>query len=372
MARKAATKIEENTDEIFEYFKRELEAGESEKVETFISTGSTLLDYAISNRPDGGIPVGRITEIAGGEGSGKSLLAYHIMSNTQKKGGIAIYLDTERAYNQEFMERMGVDTKKNFIMPKSVPGSIEDVFEFIENVITLTRARIPNKDKFVTIVWDSVAATPGKDDIEVAHTHVARMGTEARAMSRSLRKITGALDAGHVTLVCINQLREKIGFGFGDPDTTPHGRSLPFYASVRIKLKSLKQIKEKDGRTVGVGTQAKVWKNKVGPNWRAVDFPIYYDWGVGDEISWLEFMKNLSFVKTSGAWSALSAEGEDHKFQSTHGWMKLATDKDIRKFILNEIENKMVIKFDRRPEDIEFEAESFLDVDQLKSDIKEK
>jgi len=371
MSRKTTSK--EDSNEVFEYFKKELDSFSSDKVEDFISTGSTLLDYAIANKTNGGVPVGRITEIVGREGSGKSLLAYHIMANTQKRGGIAVYIDTERAYNKEFMERMGVNTKKNFIMPEQIPGSIEEVFEYVERVVMHTRLKFPEKNKIVTVIWDSVAATPGKDEIEVAHTENPRMATEARAMSRSFRKVIKALDSGFVTLVCINQLREKIGVSFGDPDTTPHGGALPFYASVRVKLKSLKQIRDlKADRTVGVSTQAKVYKNKVGPNHRSVDFPLMYDWGVADETSWIEFMKDLEHVKTTGAWSTLTVGDQEYTFQGSSGWAELMKKEEVRKFVLDTIENRMVINFDRKPDSIDIDPESVLEVEQLKSDMENK
>lgn len=362
---------QEEDDAIFEYFKKELGSVDHDKVEDFISTGSSLLDYAIANKPNGGVPVGRITEISGREGSGKSLLAYHIMANTQKRGGIAVYIDTERAYNQQFMERMGVNTKKNFIMPEEVPSTIEEVFAYIEAVVMHTRLKFPKKNKLVTVVWDSVAATPGKDEVEVAHTDNPRMATEARAMSRSFRKVIKALDAGFITLICVNQLREKIGVSFGDPDITPHGGALPFYASIRIKLKSLKQIKDlKADRTVGVSTQAKVFKNKVGPNWRVVDFPLMYDWGVADETSWIEFLKDIELIKTSGAWSTLLVNGEEHTFQGASGWRDLLKKDNVREFVLEAIKNKMVIPFDRKPESIDIDPESALEMEQLKNDLE--
>ena len=373
MSKKA--KAEEH-DEVFEYFKKELDADEIDKVESFISTGSTLLDYAIANKPNGGVPVGRITEIAGGEASGKSLLAYHIMANTQKRGGIAVYIDTERAVNNEFLRRMGVDTTPGkFIKPKKTPGSIEEVFEYIEKVVMHTRLKFPEKNRLVTVTWDSVAATPGKEELEVAYIDTPRMGAEARAMSRSLRKTMDAMDAGYVTIVCINQLREKIGISWGDSDTTPHGKALPFYASVRIKLKSIGQIKVKDGKadmTVGVSTRAKVYKNKVGPNWREVEFPLMYDFGVADEVSWLEFMKKLEFVKVSGAWSVLNVNGTEHSFQGSSGWKELLKKEDVKKFVLDAIETKMVRKFDRKPDELDIDAESLLEVEQLKSDLEKR
>jgi recombination protein RecA len=329
------------------------------------------LDFAIANKPNGGVPVGRITELSGKEGSGKSLLAYHVMSNTQKRGGIAVYIDTERAFNEEFMKRMGVDTTPGkFIRPKKTPGSIEEVFEYIEKVVEHTRLKMPNKNRLVTVVWDSVAATPGREELEVAHTETPRLGTEARAMSRSLRKVIGAIDAGYVTLVCINQLREKIGVSFGDPDVTSHGKSLPFYASVRVKLKSLKQAKDiKADRTIGVFTQASVFKNKVGPNHRKVDFPLYFDFGVGDEASWLEFMKDLGHVET-GVWSTLKFNEEEIKFQSIGGWCELMnTREDVRKFVLDTIAAKMIITFEHRPESVDIDTESLMEVESLKQEL---
>lgn len=364
---------EEGEDAIFEYFKKELDAVEEEKVEKFISTGSTLLDFKIANRPNGGVPVGRITELIGGEGSGKSLLSYHIMANTQKAGGIAVYIDTERSFNQEFMQRMGVDTTPGrFIRPVKTPGSIEEVFEYIEKVVMHTRLKFPKKDKLVTIVWDSVAATPGREELEVAHTGTPRMGTEARAMSRSLRKVIDCLDSGFVTLVCINQLREKIGISFGDSDTTPHGRALAFYASVRVKLKSLKQIRDtKADRTVGINTSAKVFKNRVGPNYRTADFPIMYDWGVADEVSWLEYMKDLEIVKVNGPWSSIKLGDQEFPFQGSSGWLEVLKNDNVRSFVLDTIEKNEVIKLDRKPESIEVDEESFMEMEQLKNDLGE-
>jgi recombination protein RecA len=206
------------------------------------------------------------------------LIAYHVLANCQKAGGLAIYIDTERSANKEFMERMGINYSKLY-QPKPIPSSIEDVFMFIEKTIAIARTKGFDKSKPVVVVWDSVAATHGAGENEVEQNESAGMGLEARAMSRGFRKVIAALDEGYITLICINQLREKIGsFGWGDNETTPHGKALPFYSSVRIKLKSVGQIKNsKTEETVGVNTVARVFKNKVGPNHRDVEFPLYYD-----------------------------------------------------------------------------------------------
>jgi len=327
-------------------------------VNEFISTGSTILDFAIANRKDGGIPVGRITEIAGNEATGKSLLSYHIMANTQKNDGIAIYVDMERSADETFMKRMGVDVTKNFIYP-SPPKSIEDFFDYMTNVITVVRTRFPNKEKKVTIVWDSVASTPAKEQIENKFSDKDRIASAARAMSACLPKAMDMFDLGYVTLVCINQLRQNIGaMPFAEQTTTPHGKSLPFYSSTRIKLRSVGKIKEsssRDSRIIGVNASAKVVKNRCGPPHRTAEFPIYFDWGVEDELSWIDFLKDTGHIVTKGAWSTLNMAGE-HKFQGTEKFKQLLKDDRIRSGILDAIEETMVIRFDKKPDDVVIDA----------------
>ncbi len=346
-----AKQKKKNDDIEVQELKKELGGQELQSTTEFISTGSTLLDYALANKKDGGIPAGKITEICGNEATGKSLLAYHILANTQKREGIAIYLDTERSADKTFIQRMGVDIDK-LIYPKP-PKSIEDVFSYIESVIKVTRARYPNKEKLVTIVWDSVAATTSKEQLEVEYGE-GRISPEARAMSSCFRKGIEMLDLGYVTLVCVNQLRTKIGVMFGDPDITPHGKSLPFYASARIKVKSVGRLKEgnkKLGRIIGVATRAEVFKNKCAPPHRKVEFPIYFDWGVDDEVSWMGYLKDAGYIVTSGAWSTLKVEGE-HKFQGTAKFKELMRDPKIRKAVLAIINDGMVINFDKKPDEI--------------------
>ena len=331
---------------------------EIKSTKDFISTGSTLLDYAIANRRNGGIPVGRITEISGPEASGKSLIAYHIMANTQRRGGIAIYIDMERAADETFMKRMGVDAKK-LICPKP-PKSIEAVFEYIENTIKVVKTRFPNKEKQVTIVWDSVAATSAEETIEATYDG-GRLTPEARAMSKCLKKAIDIFEEGYVTLVCVNQLRTKIGVTFGDPTVTPHGKSLPFYASVRIKLASIGKVKEgtgKFGRVIGVNTKATVAKNRMGPPHRTSNFPIYFDWGINDEASFIDFLKDHEVIKQGGSWATLMLDDEEHKYQKVSGWEKTLKLPGVKERILNILEDKLVIKFDERPSDVVFEGDA--------------
>ncbi len=344
--------------------------------------------------------MGRIIEVVGNEGSGKSLIAYHVLANCQKMGGLAIYIDTERAANKEFMERMGINYEKLY-QPKPIPSTIEEVFTFIEKVISIARAKAADKTKPVVVVWDSVAATHADGETEVSYEDSPGMGLEARAMSRGFRKIITALDQGYVTLVCINQLREKIGtFGYGDNETTPHGKALPFYASVRVKLKSIGQIKNtKTLETVGVDTKARVFKNKVGPNHRDVEFPLYYDWGVNDEVSLMDYLLEKEVIvskdpdekdqkeekkakpknkaekdaikaekKTTFKYLKIDADTPAYKWKSTNEWIEILKDKKVKDFVLDKVNQLMVRSFEARPEDID--SEDLMEMEQLKMDLK--
>lgn len=311
--------------------------------------------------------------------------------------GLGIYIDTERAGNKEFMKRMGINWDKLYL-PKPVPSTIEEVFEFIEEVVKYTRIKVSDKSRPVVVVWDSVAATQAKDEQETAYGESPGLGLEARVMSRGFKKAIKMLDEGYVTLICINQLREKIGsFGWGDNDTTPHGKALAFYASVRVKLKSKMQIKNsKTEETVGVNTTAKVFKNKVGPNHREVDFPLYYDWGVNDEISLMDFLVDQGIIssedpnkekpkdtkeakeekkpvtekKKKSSWKYLSVGGHNYKWQGTSEWTSMLKDPEIKKFVVDKIGELMIKSFEARPEEIGIDTEDLMEMEQLKIDLK--
>jgi recombination protein RecA len=358
-------------DDLESFFKAQLSGQDLEDVEGYISTGSTLLDYAIANKENGGVPVSRILEIAGNEATGKSLLAYHILSNTQKQGGIAIYIDTERSGNKDFMRRMGINWEK-LIYVRDLE-TIEDVFEYIEKVAMVTRQKIPDKKKPVVVVWDSVAGTPPKTALEADYDN-SQPGIAARAMSAGLNKLKIALDDGWVTLVCINQLRLKLMSGpFSDPETTPHGKALPFYASVRVKLSGTKKLYENADkeRTIGVLCRAKVIKNKVGPNWRSVNFPLMYDYGINDTQSILDYLKDIKVITTKGAWSTLKIGEEEHKFNSAT-WRKTYAKPEVKEYINKVIKENMIITFEGMPDDFEIDPESLMEVEQIKMDKEEK
>lgn len=290
-------------------------------IKEWISTGSSTLDIAISNRPYGGLPVGRITEVTGLEQSGKSLLSAHLLANTQKKGGVAVYIDTENSVSQEYLRAIGVDVDK--LLYISV-DTVERIFETIDVIVE--KIRSSEKDRLVTIVVDSVAAASTEIEMDSEYSKDGYATAKALIMSKSMRKITGMIGRQRICLVFTNQLREKLGVMFGDKYTTSGGKALQFHASVRLRLKSIGKIKKKSsiGETIiGVQTRAIVVKNRLGPPQREADFDIYFDRGIDDYSSWLKTMKSHSLVKQSGAWYTYTEVdietgevGEDHKFQA--------------------------------------------------------
>ena len=314
-------------------------------VKTWISTGSTLLDYIISNRRDGGIPVGKLTTIAGESASGKSLVVTQILANTQKMGGLAVYIDTENAASPEFMEQLGLDTKNNFMYVQ--PGTIEEVFENIERLIGLIREKAP--DKLVCIVWDSVAGTPVKAEIEGDYDPNSRIGLTAKALAKGMRKVTETLGKAQIALVFVNQLKVNIGVMFGDNRVEPGGKALPYHASTRIWLTQHKgkangQILNDKKQVVGFHTSAKTMKSRFGPSPRSCQFDVLFDLandriGVDDEGSWLNAIAGTSGCIRTGGWYTINVGGEDKKFQSKE-FPKLLEDKKFKKRVLDIIEEE--------------------------------
>ena len=202
-------------------------------VTDFISTGSTMLDLAISNRPNGGIGVGKITELNGLEGSGKSLIGSHLLASTQKKDGIAVYIDTESAVSQEFLRAIGVDTKSMLYVHLE---TVEEIFDTIETIVT--KIRESNKDKLVTILVDSLAAASTKVEMDADFDKDGWATAKAIIISKAMRKITQMIARQKVALVFTNQLRQKLGVMFGDPWTTSGVKALPFHSSTRVRFKN--------------------------------------------------------------------------------------------------------------------------------------
>ena len=312
-------------------------------IKDFISTGSTLLDLAIANKPNGGIAVGRITEINGLESSGKSLLGAHILAETQKKGGVAVYIDTETSVSQEFMEVIGIDMSKMLYLHLE---TVEDIFEAIVEIVT--KVRESDKDRLVTIMVDSLAAATTKVELEADFDKDGWATAKAIIISKAMRKITQMIGRQKVALVFTNQLRQKLGVMFGDPWTTSGGKALPFHASTRIRVKNKGQIKDAKKNTIGMTILAQVIKNRLGPPLRSCEFPLYFESGIDDVGSWLKVMKDHKIVKQAGAWYTITDHlGAEHKFQSKEFGDKLS-DPDFKSFVYDQICEKVILKYDMK------------------------
>jgi len=350
------------TDNI-EDLKSALEADEIEEVTEFISTGSTLLDYAISNKAKGGVPVGRITELIGNNQAGKTLLATHILANTQKMGGIGVCIDVEHDVDKQFSLRIGVDWDS--LIYKEYLESIEDIAEYIEKVIKVTR--LAHRDKLITIVWDSIAAAKAGKEIEGVFDPDKYLGLHARLMSAGLRRIRPMIKSERIALVCTNQVRQKINAGvFGDPTTTAHGTAMSFYSSLRIKLTRTAKL-EQGKDVIGAMCQAKIIKNKCAPAWRTVDFPIMYEYGIDDEMSIFDYLADQKII-TGAAWRELELPGrlEPLKFRRQDWSKMLREDEELKNYAYRMIDKHMTMVLNRRPEDLNIDIDSILEV-QLSS-----
>ena len=311
-------------------------------IKDFVSTGSTMLDLAISNKPDGGIAVGRITELNGLESSGKSLLGAHMLAETQKKGGVAVYIDTETAVSTEFLTAKGVDVDNMLYLHLE---TVEDIFHAIEEIVA--KVRESDRDRLVTILVDSLAAASTNVEMEADFDKDGWATSKAIIISKAMRKITQMIGRQQIALVFTNQLRQKLGVMFGDPWTTSGGKALPFHASTRIRLKNTGQIKDKKNNTIGMKMRAQVIKNRLGPPMRHADFELYFETGIDDDSSWLNVMKAHKLVKQGGSWYTMQDhKDKEVKFQSKD-WSELLQDSEFRSHCYNLICDKVILKYEK-------------------------
>ena len=335
-------------------------------VKEWVSTGSTILDLAISNRKWGGFPVGRVCEITGLEQSGKSLLAAHTLLSTQKKGGLAVYIDTENALSTEFLSAIGLNLKEMLYIPLE---TVEDIFETVETIIE--KVRSSDKNRLVTIVVDSIAGASTKTEMAADFDKDGYATAKALIISKAMRKITNLIGRERICLIFTNQLRQKLNApAFSDPWTTPGGKGIPFHASVRIRLSSIGAIKAKINgvdSVIGSRVKAKLVKNRCGPPLREAEYEVYFDSGIDDYSSWLTTMKDYGLVSQSGAWYSWTNKetGEVIKFQSKEFVDKIVGNPQLSEMIYDEIADKVIMKYQQldgaRIDDVVLSDEQLLD-----------
>lgn len=364
-------------------------------VKEFISFGSTILNYAVANRRDGGAPVGKLTEIVGEEASGKSLLCAHLAAECQKKGGIVIYMDSENAANPQFLTQVGVNIKD---LVYSQPATVEEAAEQIERTIALVRAKA--KNRLVLIIWDSIANATTKAELEGNFDIKMDLQLEkSKLLSKMMRKLTEIWGKERICVVFTNQLKVKIGVMYGDPMTTPGGKAVPYIASVRLRLTKSAQLKSgkkndegdsgkeagENDSVYGINTIAKVIKNRLGPPFRQCRFDITFSSGVDDEGSWFNVLHAKGEIEKASGWCYYSSfpsgklskkmvkDKNDPKKEieveydrglmfREAGWKELLkSNPEFKKLVLDDLERHLVVKYGEKPFDAVPDPESYLD-----------
>ena len=323
------------------------ESGANMQVET-VPTGSLSLDIALGV---GGVPKGRIIEIYGPESSGKTTVALHRVAEVQKRGGIAGFIDAEHALDPVYAKNIGVDIDNLYI---SQPDNGEQALEITETMVRSGAVDI--------VIVDSVAALVPKAEIDgdMGDSHV---GLQARLMSQALRKLTAVISKSNCVVIFINQLREKVGVMFGNPETTTGGRALKFYSSIRLDVRRVETLKQ-GGEMVGNHTRIKVVKNKVAPPFKQAEFDIMFGTGISKEGDILDLAADCSIVNKSGAWYAYNGDKIGQGRENAKLFLKEHTD------ICDEIEKKVRIQYHLLPDE-EGDTQETAATDSVQDDSEE-
>lgn len=308
----------------------------------WVGTGSTTLDLAVSNRPYGGLPVGRIVELNGLESTGKSLICAHICAETQRKGGVAVVIDAENAAASEFWAALGVDLRS---LNYNQCECIEEMFDLMEFMIGHVRKE--NPDRLLTIIFDSVAGAPTRKELEGDYGVDGYATGKAIIVSKALRKLTGLIGRQKVLPVFTNQLRMNLNaMAFGDKYIVPAGKALQYHASVRIRLSNIGKIKNADKVVIGNTIQAQVTKNRCGPPFRTASFDVHFDSGIQDLVSLLDFMKDNGLITgTKAGYTFKSDETGEVKFNVDKFVDLYNTDAPFKKAVYETVCNKYVMKY---------------------------
>lgn len=357
MAKKSNTTQESSTrDELVELLANELNKSNKDggkiayfldekenpaEISDWISTGSSILDLAISNRPHGGLPVGKMVELNGLEGTGKSLVSAHICAETQRKGGVAVVLDTENAAAPEFWNSLGVDLK-NLLYVQT--DTVEDIFEQMEKMIAIVRKS--NRDRILTLIIDSVAAASTKAELESDHGKDGFATGKSIIISKAMRKITNMIGRQKVLIVYTNQLRQNLNaMAFGDKYVVSGGKALAYHCSVRVRLNNTGKLKSGE-KIIGNECKAVVIKNRMGPPQRQAAFDIYFDSGIADYGSWIKVLKENNIVKQGGAYYTYKKnDGSDWKFQSKDFVTTMQTDAALKEEMYLKICDAVIMKY---------------------------
>ena len=356
MAKKSVSKDTGQRDELIEMLANELnkankdggkiahfldEQDNPSEITDWISTGSSILDLAISNRPHGGLPVGKMVEFNGLEGTGKSLLSAHVVADTQKKGGVAVVIDTENAAAPEFWRSLGVDLSKLLYVQCE---TVEDIFAQMERMIAIVRKS--NKDRILTIIVDSVAAASTKVELESDHGKDGYATGKSIIISKAMRKITTMIGRQKVLTVFTNQLRQNLNaMAFGDKYVVSGGKALAYHCSVRVRLNNTGKLK-KGEEIIGNECKAVVVKNRMGPPQRQASFDIYFDSGIADYGSWIKVLKENNLVKQGGAYYTYKkTDGSEWKFQSKDFVSIMQSDKELSEEIYLKICDAVIMKY---------------------------